>query len=179
MRKLLVLLIASFVVSCGTVAPKNSIPPNEWVTFNHKTSYYTRETGKDSVYLNVKYGSYTFTDKSAETVPIAKSVFKQIANELAKKHGKPFAVYDVSNFYESVAYNGITGISTVLVSNDIMFTENLDDSDVHRRTREDGGIVKKLENLKEAFEKGLITKQEYEKKKKEILEQYRRSNKAN
>ena len=173
MRKLLlVLLIASLVVSCGTVAPKDKIPPNEWVTFNHKTSYFARETGKDSIYLNVKYGSYTFTDKSAETVPIAKSVFKQIANDLAETYGKPFAVYDVSNFYESVAYNGITGISTVIVSNDVMFTENLNDSDVHKRTRKDGGIVKKLENLKEAFDKGLINKQEYEQKKKEILEQY-------
>lgn len=172
MRRLLVLLIASFIVSCGTVAPRNKISPSEWVSFNHKTLYYAKETSKDSVYLNVKYGTYTYDDKSAETIPIAKSVFKQIANDLAKKNGKLFAVYDVSNFYESVAYNGITGISEVIVSNDIMFTENLDDSDVHRRTREDDGIVKKLENIKEAFDKGLINKQEYEQKKKEILEQY-------
>jgi len=176
MRKLLVLFLASFVVSCGTVAPRNKIAPNEWVTFNHKTSYYARETGKKSVYLNVKYGSYTFSDKSAETVPIAKSVFKQIANDLAKKHGKPFAVYDVSTFYESVAFNGIIGISTVIVSNDIKFTENLDDSDVLRKTGGDGDgdgdIVEKLEKLKEAFDKALITKQEYEQKKKQILKQY-------
>ena len=173
MRNLLVLFLASFVVSCGTVAPRNKIAPNEWVTFNHKTSYFAREAGKKSVYLTVKYGSYTFTDKSAETVPIAKSVFRQIANDLAKKHGKPFAVYDVSNFYESVAYNGIIGISTVIVSNDIKFTENLDDSNAHRRTGgDDGDIVEKLEKLKEALDKGLITEKEHEQKKKQILEQY-------
>jgi len=111
-------------------------------------------------------------DKSIEILPIAKSSFKQIANDLAKEHGKPFAVYDVSNFHESIAYSNLTGISTVIVSNDIMSTENLDDSNVHRRTREDGGIVRKLENLKEAFDKGLINKQEYDQKRKDILEQY-------
>jgi len=172
MRPLLVLFLTLFVVSCGTVAPRDKITPNDWVTFNHKTSYFARETGKDSVYLTVKYSSYTFTDKSAETVPVAKSVFKHIANELAKKHGKPVAAYDVSTFYESVAYNGITGISTVIVSNDIKFTENLEDSNVNRGTGKDSDVVEKLEKLKEAFDKGLITKQEYEQKKKQILEQY-------
>ena len=59
MRTLLVVVSCFICVSCGAVAPKNKIPLNGWVTFNHKTSYYARETGKDRVYLNVKYGSYT------------------------------------------------------------------------------------------------------------------------
>ncbi len=169
-----ILLLALFIVSCGSVAPRDKIAPNEWVTFNHKTSYCARETGKNYCYLTVKYGSYSFFDKSAENIPIAKSVFKQIANDLAKKHGKAFATYDVSNFYESVAYNGVTGVSTVIVSNDVKVTENHDDSDVQKRT-EGGGdndIVARLEKLKEVFDKGLINKQEYEQKKKQIIEQY-------
>ena len=62
-----------------------------------------------------------------------------------------------------------------------MVTENLDDSDVNRRTGGggDGDIVARLEKLKEVFDKGLITKQEYEQKKKQIIEQYWRSNKEN
>ncbi len=171
MKTSLFLLIVLFLASCGTVAPRNNIPPNEWVAFNHKTSYSFQKTGKNSGYLNVKYSSYTFVDKSAENIPIAKSVFKQIANYLARKNGKVSAVYDDSSFYESSAYNGITGVSTVLVSNDVKFVDSYDNSDVQNKSENDD-LVNKLENLKRAFDKGLITKKEYENKRKEIIEQY-------
>ena len=174
MRKLFVLALASLLVSCATAAPKNKIAPEEWIIFNSKTSYFARETGSNSVYLTVRYGAYTYTDKAAETIPIAKSVFKQVAKDLANKNGKPFAVYDVSAFYESAAYNDITGISTVIVSNGIKFSENMDGSDVQKETGEDGdaGFIEKLEKLKEAFDKGLITSQEYVQKKKQMLEEF-------
>ena len=38
--------------------------------------------------------------------------------------------------------------------------------------RDKDDLIKKLEKLKEAYDKGLITKDDYEKKKQEILQQY-------
>ncbi|GEM_PF-3282157 len=171
MRPRLAILLALFLISCGTVAPRDSIDPNQWVHHDHKTDYFARDTGENAAYLTVKYGSYTFTDKSAEMVSVAKTVFIQIAEELSRKRGQRFAVVNPSTFYESVAYNGVTGVSTVLVSNDVRFV--LTQATANGAPRQDAGdLPSRLEQLEKAFEAGLITKQEYEEKRQELLKQF-------
>ena len=170
--RILLLAVLLLTVACGTVTPPIDIAPDAWISYDHKTSYFVSDAGADSVRLTVKYASFTFLDKSAELLPVAKSVFQRISNELAEKRGTVRAVYDSSKFYESVAYNGVSGVSTALVSNELTFSAKADSSGTPTSAIEPVEIVQKLEALKKALDSGLITKEEYERKKKEILERY-------
>jgi len=97
--------ISLFLISCGTVAPIEKISINDWQTYNHKTSFHVKRVEEGEVYLTVKYGSYTFADKSSEMAPTAKTVFDKVANQVAADNGYIRAAYEGNNFYESVAYN--------------------------------------------------------------------------
>ena len=162
-----VFIITVFISSCGTVAPLETIAIDQWKTYNHKTSYYCKDIDDKNSHLTIKYGSYTFTDKSAENVPTAKTVFKQVANKISQEKGFSYVEYDPSGFYESVAYNGITGVSTVLISNEILFSNNTETGDSAESTN--SSLITKLQELKKAHDLGLINDSEYINSKKRIL----------
>jgi|APTNR8051073442_1049403.scaffolds.fasta_scaffold93692_1 hypothetical protein len=157
------------LVACGSVTPRTPIAAGQWTQFDHKTDYAVSDVGPNEVYLTVKYGSYTFLDKSTEIMPTAKSVFVQIAQQLAQKRGRHAAINN-EKYYQSVAYNGITGISTALVSNDVTFSESENENSTEPHT--DSDLVKRLKALDQARKDGLISNTEYEQKKKEILQQW-------
>ena len=170
MRAILTAVLASLLISCGTVAPRDLIDATQWIQHDHKTDYFVRDTSDNTAYLTVRYASYTFLDKSTEMVPAAKSVFTHIAEQLSKKRQR-YAVVDPRSFYESVAYNGVTGVSTVLVSNDVRFT--LTPGAINGVTSPDSNnVVMRLEQLEKAFKAGLITKQEHEEKRQELMKQF-------
>jgi hypothetical protein len=103
-------------------------------------------------------------------LPTAKSVFISIAEQISNKRQR-YAVVDTRSFYESVAYNGVTGVSTVLVSNDVRFAFN------PQKTNDivnpgSTTVIVRLEQLDKAFKAGLITKQEYDEKRRELLKQF-------
>ena len=170
MRLIFISLFCLLLVSCGTVAPRDTIDDTQWIKHDHKTDYFVRYTSDDTAYLTVRYASYTFLDKSTEMLPTAKSVFISIAEQISNKRQR-YAVVDTRSFYESVAYNGVTGVSTVLVSNDVRFAFN------PQKTNDivnpgSTTVIVRLEQLDKAFKAGLITKQEYDEKRRELLKQF-------
>jgi hypothetical protein len=166
MRTVLCLVIITMVTGCGTVQPRNHIQSSSWTRYNHKTQYAVEIKSDSQIYLTVKYASYTFLDKTTEQLPTTKALFRQIANDLATARDGVAPSFDDKRFYESTAYNGIMGISTTLVSNDVQFKPT--DNNLKRDDAEDPDLAK-LRKLKQALEEGLISKEEYEQKKKQLI----------
>lgn len=167
MKATVLISLTLLLSACGTVTPVKPIDASQWKSYNHKTDYSVRDKGENTVYLTVKYASYTFVDNSSELIPVAKSVFDHIAKEMASKKGR-YAAYNSGGFYKSVAYNGITGISTALISNTVHFVTTLKTND-SKSTAKDSNILSRLKRLEKAFHEGLISQQEYHRIREEIL----------
>jgi hypothetical protein len=102
------------------VEPRTAIDSGAWVSLNRKIKYAVQNRGNGEIYLTLKYSSYTFLDKSAEAISMARGQFRQVAMDLARQRGRK-PVIDDQMYYESTGYNGITGISETLVANTVRF----------------------------------------------------------
>lgn len=176
MKKIVLILFCIMLTGCGTVTTLESVKESSWIEFDHKTRYSTKKTSVNTIYLTVEYSSYTFLDKSIELAPIAKKVFEEITNQIASDKGYPFVNYERKGFFESVGYNGLTGVSTVVVSNPVSFSKNeiiIESQEITQPLKtDDFELSKKLKELKSTYEKRLITEVEYNTKRKEIINNY-------
>jgi hypothetical protein len=119
MRRTAIVALALLAASCASVKPLDSV--KNWKRFDMKTRYAVRETEQDSAYLTVEYAPFTVLNKTAETVPAAKTIFKKIAVKLAQERGYRSVTVVPDSYYVAADHGGASGVTRVLVSNEIHF----------------------------------------------------------
>ena len=112
-------VLALIACACASVKPLDAV--KNWKRYDMKTRYAVRETEVDSAYLTVEYAPFTVLNKTAETVPAAKAAFKQIAVQIARERGYGSVTVVPDSYYVSADHGGVSGVTRVLVSNEIHF----------------------------------------------------------
>ncbi|MCE9683056.1 SHOCT domain-containing protein [Halomonas alkalisoli] len=164
------LSLASIIIilsACSSPAPRQGTDSSDWIEYNNNVTYSIDTRSEDEAYLTVRYVTYTFLDKSSEMVPTAKSNFMAIARDLAGAERN--AQVDESMFYKSLGYNGITGISSVIVSNDVRFS-SLSESNGNKYSASSSTLRERLIELNHLRVEGLITNEEYERLREKALQ---------
>lgn len=164
------LSLASMIITlsaCSSPAPRQGTDGGDWIEYNNNVSYSIDARSDDEVYLTVRYATYTFLDKSSEMVPAAKSNFMAIAQDLAGAERN--AQVDESMFYQSLGYNGITGISSVIVSNDVRFSI-FSESNGNKYSGSGSTLRERLIELNYLRAERLITDEEYEELREKALQ---------
>ena len=153
-------LFVSFALSaCSSPSPRSDVSADDWIEYNSNVRYSVTHKSEDQIYLTIRYVTYTFLDKSAEMIPAAKTNFMAIAQDLAGDYRE--AKVDQASFYQSLGYNGITGISSVIVSNNVRFRSR-HQSGEEQPINADAELRIRLIEAERLRSEELITEQEYE-----------------